>query len=92
MEGDFALAISLYHGYDLLQQHGLRSLQSYLLSIVSGDKGYGRTRAELLRNSDFTDMMEDIKKFAPVKYVFVEYYAFCVRKPIRLQIYMYHFL
>ncbi|XP_035827669.1 uncharacterized protein LOC101854274 [Aplysia californica] len=65
IEADFALAISLYHGFDLLQQHGLRSLYNYLLSVISGKKGYGKTRTELQRNADFNAIMEQLRdKFA----------------------------
>ncbi|ESO87655.1 hypothetical protein LOTGIDRAFT_127429 [Lottia gigantea] len=58
VEGDFAMAISLYHGFELLQLHGLRSLYNYLDGIVNTDKGYGRTKAELIRNADFNDIMK----------------------------------
>ena len=58
VEGDFALAMSLYHGYELLQLHGSRSLYNFLDGIVTGDKGYGRTRSELLRNIDFNQLMQ----------------------------------
>lgn len=39
LEGDFALCISLYHGYELLMQMGLRSLFFYLLGIMDGSRG-----------------------------------------------------
>lgn len=39
IEGDFALCISLYHGYELLLQMGLRSLYIYLCGIMDGSKG-----------------------------------------------------
>ena len=57
VEGDFALAMSLYHGYELLQLHGSRSLYNFLVGILTGDKGYGRTKAELTRNADFNELM-----------------------------------
>lgn len=60
--------MSLYHGYDLLLLHGLRSLHSFLHGIVNGEKGYGRTRTELMRNKDFTELMDLLQeKYAPVK-------------------------
>ncbi|GFS22054.1 ATP-dependent DNA helicase mph1 [Elysia marginata] len=66
VEADFCMAISLYHGYDLLQLHGLRSLYNFLMGVVSGEKGYGRTRAELLRNADFNSVMDKLHhKFSP---------------------------
>lgn len=39
IEGDFALCISLYHGYELLLQMGIRSLFIYLWGIMDGAKG-----------------------------------------------------
>uniref|UniRef100_A0A8C3L6T1 ATP-dependent RNA helicase FANCM n=1 Tax=Chrysolophus pictus TaxID=9089 RepID=A0A8C3L6T1_CHRPC len=67
IEGDFALCISLYHGYELLQQMGVRSLFIYLCGIMDGSKGLTRTKNELGRNEDFmrlyqqlTDMFSDM--------------------------------
>ena len=66
IEGDFALAMSLYHGFELLQLHGSRSLYNYLDGILHGDKGYSRTRTELTRNPDFNDLINDLReKFTP---------------------------
>ncbi|XP_021258717.1 Fanconi anemia group M protein isoform X2 [Numida meleagris] len=66
IEGDFALCISLYHGYELLQQMGVRSLFIYLCGIMDGSKGLTRTKNELGRSEDFmklyqqlTDMFSD---------------------------------
>jgi len=68
VEGDFALAMSLYHGFELLQLHGLRSLFNFLESLVAGDKGCNRTRSELLRNNDFNKFMDSLRsKFQLVK-------------------------
>ncbi|XP_074852253.1 Fanconi anemia group M protein isoform X2 [Carettochelys insculpta] len=53
IEGDFALCISLYHGYELLLQMGTRSLFIFLCGIMDGSKGLTRTRKELSRNEDF---------------------------------------
>ncbi|OWF50822.1 Fanconi anemia group M protein [Mizuhopecten yessoensis] len=61
VEGDLALAMSLYHGFELLQLHGQRSLYNYLESIVSGEKGHGRTRTELMKNANFVEMMEKLR-------------------------------
>ncbi|KAI2654031.1 Fanconi anemia group M protein [Labeo rohita] len=41
IEGDFAICISLYHGYELLQQMGVRSLFLFIQNIFSGPKGPG---------------------------------------------------
>lgn len=61
VEADYALAMSLYHGFELLQLHGSRSLYNFLEGILSGDKGHGKTRAELSRNADFCEIMELLK-------------------------------
>ena len=68
VEGDFALGMSLYHGYDLLQLHGLRSLYNYIESLVTGEKGFGRTKTELMRNADFRDLLDNLRgKFKPIQ-------------------------
>ena len=68
IEGDFALCMSLYHGYELLQLHGLRSLQNFLEGLMSGEKGYGRTKAELTKNQDFMELYELLRNtYEPVK-------------------------
>lgn len=60
------MAMSLYHGYELLQLHGLRSLYTFLDSIINGEKSLNRTRTELLKNVDFIQIMEILqKKFKP---------------------------
>ncbi|KAJ6654036.1 hypothetical protein lerEdw1_007545 [Lerista edwardsae] len=53
IEGDFALCISLYHGYELLLQMGMRSLYIFLRGIMDGSKGMTRAKNELGRNEDF---------------------------------------
>ena len=68
VEGDFALAMSLYHGYELLQRHGLRSLYNFLEALITGDKSSGRTRSELLRNMDFVTFLNSLRAtYKPVK-------------------------
>ncbi|KAL8589791.1 hypothetical protein ACOMHN_020794 [Nucella lapillus] len=62
VEGDFALAMSLYHGYELLHQHGLRPLYNYLEGIMDGTKSTQRTRSELMKNADFMEVMELLKE------------------------------
>ncbi|KAL7992823.1 hypothetical protein Chor_017079 [Crotalus horridus] len=53
IEGDFALCISLYHGYELLLQMGMRSLHTFLRGIMDGSKGMTRAKNELGRNEEF---------------------------------------
>jgi len=69
VEGDFALALSLYHGFELLLRHGLRSLYNFLEGLVAGDnKTSGRTRSELLRNTDFVTFLDSLRStYKPVK-------------------------
>ncbi|XP_061173953.1 Fanconi anemia group M protein-like [Saccostrea echinata] len=68
VEGDFALAISLYHGYELVQLHGLRSLYNFLDGTINGEKGHGRTRTELMKIPDFGDLMNMLcEKFGKMK-------------------------
>ncbi|NXX84554.1 FANCM protein, partial [Urocolius indicus] len=61
IEGDFALCISLYHGYELLLQMGLRSLFIYLWGIMDGSKGVTRTKNELGRNEDFMKLYQQLR-------------------------------
>uniref|UniRef100_A0A663LPK8 ATP-dependent RNA helicase FANCM n=1 Tax=Athene cunicularia TaxID=194338 RepID=A0A663LPK8_ATHCN len=61
IEGDFALCISLYHGYELLLQMGIRSLFIYLCGIMDGSKGLIRTKNELGRNEDFMKLYEQLR-------------------------------
>ncbi|XP_057882917.1 Fanconi anemia group M protein isoform X1 [Melospiza georgiana] len=61
IEGDFALCISLYHGYELLLQMGIRSLFIYLWGIMDGSKGLSRTKSELGRNHDFMELYQQLQ-------------------------------
>ncbi|XP_027761523.1 Fanconi anemia group M protein [Empidonax traillii] len=61
IEGDFALCISLYHGYELLLQMGVRSLFIYLWGIMDGAKGLTRTKNELGRNEDFMGLYQHLQ-------------------------------
>ncbi|XP_063255822.1 Fanconi anemia group M protein isoform X2 [Prinia subflava] len=61
IEGDFALCISLYHGYELLLQMGIRSLFIYLGGIMDGSKGLSRTKNELGRNQDFMELYQQLQ-------------------------------
>ncbi|XP_029340595.1 Fanconi anemia group M protein isoform X2 [Mus caroli] len=66
IEGEFALCISLYHGYELLQQMGMRSLYFFLSGIMDGTKGMTRAKNELSRNEDFMKLYTHLQSvFAP---------------------------
>ncbi|XP_022052530.2 Fanconi anemia group M protein isoform X2 [Acanthochromis polyacanthus] len=56
LEGDFALCISLYHGYELLMQMGLRSLFFYMQGIMDGSREMSRAKNELQRTPTFMDL------------------------------------
>ena len=60
IEGDFGLCMSLYHAYELLQQHGLLSFYNFLKGILGGVKGTPRCRTELSQNAAFMTMMEEL--------------------------------
>ncbi|XP_044230409.1 Fanconi anemia group M protein [Thunnus albacares] len=61
LEGDFALCISLYHGYELLMQMGLRSLFFYIQGIMDGSKEMTRARNELQRTPTFIDLYQEME-------------------------------
>ncbi|KAL2098685.1 hypothetical protein ACEWY4_005165 [Coilia grayii] len=61
LEGDFALCISLYHGYELLMQMGLRSLYLFMQGIMGGGKETARARSELQRSIDFMDLYKEME-------------------------------
>ena len=62
LEGDFAICMSLYHGLELMEQHGLRSVHNFFEEVLTTEKSYNRTRNELLRNQTFCNIMEDLKE------------------------------
>ncbi|XP_037359165.1 Fanconi anemia group M protein isoform X2 [Talpa occidentalis] len=61
IEGEFAICISLYHGYELLQQMGMRSLYLFLCGIMDGTKGMTRAKNELSRNEDFMKLYNHLE-------------------------------
>ncbi|XP_006160666.1 Fanconi anemia group M protein [Tupaia chinensis] len=62
IEGEFAICISLYHGYELLQQMGTRSLYFFLCGIMDGTKGMTRAKTELSRNEDFMKLYSHLER------------------------------
>ncbi|XP_056151369.1 Fanconi anemia group M protein [Lampris incognitus] len=61
LEGDFALCISLCHGYELLLQNGLRSLFFYVQSIMDGSREMCRARNELQRTPIFMELYHEME-------------------------------
>ncbi|XP_012579872.1 PREDICTED: Fanconi anemia group M protein isoform X2 [Condylura cristata] len=62
IEGEFAICISLYHGYELLQQMGMRSLYLFLCGIMDGSKGMTRAKNELSRNEEFMKLYNHLER------------------------------
>ena len=68
IEGDFALCISLYHGCEVLEKHGLRTFHNHLEGLVSGEKVFGRAKAELQRSVDIRELLDQLRPmFQPIK-------------------------
>ncbi|XP_052437420.1 Fanconi anemia group M protein isoform X1 [Carassius gibelio] len=61
IEGDFSICISLYHGYELLQQMGVRSLFLFIQNIFSGPRESARVRNELQRSPVFMDLYREME-------------------------------
>ncbi|XP_075388221.1 Fanconi anemia group M protein [Tenrec ecaudatus] len=61
IEGEFAICISLYHGYELLQQMGMKSLYLFLCGIMDGTKGMTRAKNQLSRNEDFMNLYRHLE-------------------------------
>ncbi|XP_045144045.1 Fanconi anemia group M protein [Echinops telfairi] len=61
IEGEFAICISLYHGYELLQQMGMKSLYLFLCGIMDGTKGMTRAKNQLSRNEDFMKLYHHLE-------------------------------
>uniref|UniRef100_A0A096M7Q3 FA complementation group M n=1 Tax=Poecilia formosa TaxID=48698 RepID=A0A096M7Q3_POEFO len=61
LEGDFALCISLYHGYELLTQMGLRSLFFYIQGIMDGSREMSRAKNELQRTPTFMVLYQEME-------------------------------
>ena len=60
IEGDFALSISLYHAYELLLQHGMRSFYQFLSHTFSG--GQSRAKMEVMRSPEFGRIMRTLQE------------------------------
>lgn len=62
IEGDFAMCISLYHAYELLLQHGILSFYNFIKGIIDGTKGMARAKAEITKNHEFTQLMDELRE------------------------------
>lgn len=59
VESDFALAMSLFYGFDQLQLHGMRSLYHYLKTNFTSS-GANRGRLEVIRSPIFSRIMKEL--------------------------------
>ncbi|NXX97074.1 FANCM protein, partial [Centropus bengalensis] len=80
VEGDFALCISLYHGYELLLQMGARSLFIYLCGIMDGSKGEMSSKPAFLPSppllASFTSLSQNLPlcyRFNRILYCFISF-------------------
>ncbi|EDV24097.1 uncharacterized protein TRIADDRAFT_26257 [Trichoplax adhaerens] len=60
IEGDFALAISLYHAYELLIQQGMKSFYQFAKGIVDNSKSTSKVRGNLAKNRIFIEIMDEL--------------------------------
>ena len=59
VEGDFALGISLYHAFELLQVHGMRSFYQTISQLLDGPSSRGKN--ELTRDHHFAGMLRRLR-------------------------------
>lgn len=62
VEGDFALAISLFHAYELVQLHGLRSFHQFLRTTFSSGSSSKQSmaRRDIIRSPLFSGIMRQL--------------------------------
>ena len=59
MEGDFAICISLYHAFELLQVHGMRSFYQTVSQFLDGPPSRGRS--EVINDVQFSNMLRRLR-------------------------------
>ncbi len=62
MRGDFALAISLFHAFELLLIHGMRSFHQFLKNTFSAATNQSRARQNIIRSPLFNGIMKELHK------------------------------
>ena len=62
VQSDFALSISLYHAYELLLQHGLRSFHQFLTTTFTEGGVQSRAKMEVLRAPEFIEMLRRLSE------------------------------
>ena len=60
VEGDFALAMSLFHAFELLQLHGLRSFHQFLITTFSSGTIKSRAKTDIIRSPIFSGIMKEL--------------------------------
>lgn len=60
MESDFALSISLYHAFELLQLHGMRSFHQFLKTTFSSGARKSQAKMDIFRNPIFNGIMKQL--------------------------------
>ncbi len=61
VEGDFALAMSLSHAYELLVQHGMRSFYQFLVNSFSARDNLSKAKMQILQSSLFRGIIASLK-------------------------------
>lgn len=62
VEGDFASAISLFHAYELLLLHGMKSFYQFLTNTFSAGSQHYKAKAEILKNPQFRHIVKRLKE------------------------------
>jgi len=62
VEGDFAICLSMYHGLELLLQHGMKSFFIFIKGLIVGSKGNSRTKSILQSDSNFKDVFDSLQE------------------------------
>ena len=62
VEGDFASAISLFHAYELLQLHGMKSFYQFLTTTFTAGGQQSKAKAEILRSPQFGNILKGLKE------------------------------
>ena len=62
VEGDFASAISLFHAYELLQLHGMKSFYQFLTTTFTAGGQQSKAKAEILRNPQFGNILKRLRE------------------------------
>ena len=62
VESDFALSISLFHAFELLQLHGMRSFYQFLITTFSSGASRSHAKMDILRSPIFNGIMKQLRE------------------------------